>query len=338
MNWSSVLGHDEQVERFRRANDRGRLATSFLFVGPSGVGKRTFARQLAKTLLCEQNDGFDACGRCAACVQVAASTHPDLIEISKPAERSFIPIELFIGDREHRNRDGLCHHISLTPFCGGRKVAIIDDADFLNIEGANCLLKTLEEPPHGSVLILIGTSVQKQLPTILSRCQVVHFQSLAESQVEQLLRDNELVDSPQIAATLAARSGGSVQAALAAADEEARQFRDEFLSRITSDRWNGIELADEVRRHVEQAGKDSQPQRERLRQLAGAATEHFRQLMRNSAGAGGGQRHASWNGGAEQAIQCALCCIETEEHIAANANIKNLIEWWLHELYVCSHK
>ncbi len=68
-------------------------------------------------------------------------------------------------------REGLCHDIALKPFMGGRKVAIIDDADDLNEEGANCLLKTLEEPPPHSVLILIGTSAERQLPTIRSRAR-----------------------------------------------------------------------------------------------------------------------------------------------------------------------
>ena len=76
-------------------------------------------------------------------------------------------------------REGLCHDIALKPFRGGRKIAIIDDADYLNQEGANCLLKTLEEPPEKSVIILIGTSQQRQLPTIRSRCQIVRFAPLS---------------------------------------------------------------------------------------------------------------------------------------------------------------
>ena len=83
---------------------------------------------------------------------VLAGTHPDLDLVGKPADKSFLPLELFIGEREHRRQEGLCHNISLKPFMGGRKIAVIDDADFLNAEGANCLLKTLEEPPPRSVL------------------------------------------------------------------------------------------------------------------------------------------------------------------------------------------
>ena len=84
-------------------------------------------------------------------------------------------------------REGLCYDIALKPYSGRRKVAIIDDADYLNKEGANCLLKTLEEPPPKSLLILIGTSEQRQLPTIRSRCQIVRFQPLPEQDVAELL-------------------------------------------------------------------------------------------------------------------------------------------------------
>ncbi len=185
MQWADLLGHQQQREWFRTAIASGRMATSFLFVGPEGIGKRTFARLLAKSLLCQKTEdpSLDFCGACEHCAQVDASTHPDLIEIFKPADKAFIPIELLIGEREKRMREGLCHDISLRPYSGRRKVAILDDADYLNVEGANSLLKTLEEPPLDSVLILIGSNLQRQLPTIRSRCQAIIFRPL---ELEQL--------------------------------------------------------------------------------------------------------------------------------------------------------
>src|SRR5207244_12270207 len=128
--------------------------------------------------------------------QVALLNHPDVEVIAKPADKAFIPLELLIGDAEHRMRAGLCYSIALKPYSGRRKVAIIDDADYLNKEGANCLLKTLEEPPQNTVLILIGTSEQRQLPTIRSRCQIVRFQPLAESDVAELLIEMALRSDP----------------------------------------------------------------------------------------------------------------------------------------------
>ena len=130
MTWQGIRGHDELVQRFRIAAERGRLAGTFLFVGPAGIGKRSFALQLAQALLCETipEQELAACGKCASCVQVAAGTHPDIELVSRPADKAFIPLELLLGDDEHRLRAGLCYNLSAKPFGGRRKIAIIDDA------------------------------------------------------------------------------------------------------------------------------------------------------------------------------------------------------------------
>src|SRR6185437_3301455 len=104
MSWQGLEGHDDVVDRFRAMLSRGRLAHTFLFVGPAGVGKRSFALRLAAALLCPNRpvEALDPCGICASCLQVAAGTHPDLLQVRKPADKSFIPLELFIGPKEKR--------------------------------------------------------------------------------------------------------------------------------------------------------------------------------------------------------------------------------------------
>ena len=101
--------------------------------------------------------------------------------------------DTFIGDEDHRRSEGLCHDINLKPSLGGRKIAVIDDADYLNAAGVGGLLKTLEEPPPRAVLILIGTSPAKQLPTIRSRCQLIWFRPLPLDVVAELLVSRGLV-------------------------------------------------------------------------------------------------------------------------------------------------
>jgi DNA polymerase-3 subunit delta' len=183
---------------------------------------------LAKSLLCERRDQaqLDACGMCPSCVQVDAGTHPDLHMVCKPEGKSEIPVALFIGPRENRMREGFCYDISLKPFGGGRKIGIIEDADLINEEGANALLKTLEEPPPRSVLILVGTSESKQLPTIRSRSQVVRFEPLGQEVVERLLLEKQLVADAAEAGRLAAQSEGSVTRAMELADPDLWRFRD----------------------------------------------------------------------------------------------------------------
>ena len=140
MSWHSVRGHDRIVTLLRSNLRNGRFPHAFLFVGPDGVGKRTFARKLAQALLCERNPEalLDPCEACPGCVQAAAGTHPDLLEVARPEDRQELPIRVI--------RD-LCAEFSLKPGRGIRKVAIVDDVDDMNDEAANAFLKTLEEPP-----------------------------------------------------------------------------------------------------------------------------------------------------------------------------------------------
>ncbi len=242
--WQGILGHDDIAERFRRTLAAGRLASTYLFVGPPGIGKRRFALELAHALLCTEAAEADLkrCGQCESCRMFAAGNHPDLEIVGLPADKSSLPIELFIGDREHRNQDGLCHRLGLRPFFGRRRVAIVDDADHLGIASANCLLKTLEEPPPSALLILIGTSPSRLLPTIRSRSQVVRFQPLAPDTVATILTDNGAVADRELAQRVAELSEGSVERAMRLAEPALWGFRDQLFSAppIAQDRQRAV--------------------------------------------------------------------------------------------------
>ncbi|MFV1966425.1 MAG: ATP-binding protein [Pirellulaceae bacterium] len=340
----SLLGHDAIAERFRRSIARGRLASTFLFVGPPGVGKRTFAVWLAQALLCSNaaDGALGPFGVCPSCQQVVAGTHPDLEMIRKPQDRAFIPVELFIGDREHRMREGLCHNISLKPFAGGRKIAIIDDADHLNQEGANCLLKTLEEPPPASLIILVGTSEQTQLPTLRSRCQIVRFGALRCEDVAHLLLEAGVTRDPQEAAQWAQLGEGSVQQAIDLADLEFRDFREQLLRRFAGSPGSLLGFASDVNAFVDQAGKEAPARRDRLRHVVRFAADFYRSLMLGLSGlpargdaalvAAIQQGLGGWQGDATVAAACLDRCFDTEGHIASNASLALVVECWLDEL------
>jgi len=343
MSWQGIVGHDRIVEQFHHALTQGRLASSFLFCGPPGVGKRTFARKLAQALLCHERPDttLDPCGQCPSCTQVMASTHPDLLEIAKPADKSTIPVALLIGDDEHRMREGLCYDLSLRPFMGGRKIALIDDADHLNVEGANCLLKTLEEPPPHSVLILIATSPATQLPTIRSRCQVVRFQPLAEAEVAELLVSQGLVADSELAKRAARASDGSLLAAVQAADPALDGFVAEFCRQLADPLFSNVALARDTSAFVDEAGKDAPPRRQRFHQVVLAATRFFRALLRAIEGvetSGNDQLPAldtalsEWSCNRVAVGQCVEACLETNSQIDRNANQSTLIEAWLARL------
>ena len=130
-SWSTLIGHRKIEKWFQAAIQQGRLAGSFLLVGSPGIGKRTVANLLARTLLCETSDpkAMDPCGTCEACVQVEARTHPDVARVSKPADKASIPLELLIGPDDARMQEGFCRDLRLKPMSGTRKVAILEDAD-----------------------------------------------------------------------------------------------------------------------------------------------------------------------------------------------------------------
>ena len=284
MTWQGIEGHDDVVEKFRAMLARGRLASTFLFVGPVGIGKRSFAVRLAAALLCQDRAAaaLDPCGVCASCLQVAAGTHPDLLRVTKPADKSFIPLELLIGSKEKRMQEGLCHDISLKPFMGGRRVAIIDDADHLNEEGANCLLKTLEEPPPRSLLILIGTSADRQLPTIRSP-QIVRFRPLSDDVVARLLVAHGIVTDAAQAERAARASGGSVEQATELTAPALWEFRDVLVAQFSAGDFDNVEFAKTVSEFVDAAGKEAAARRARMRLVIGCAVEFYRELLRTLA-------------------------------------------------------
>ena len=208
-----------------------------------------------------------------------AGSHPDIEVIAKPEDKSDLPVALFLGDKEHRGREGLCHWIGLKPFMGGRRIAIIDDADFFNDAGANCLLKTLEEPPPRSVLILISTSPARQLPTIRSRCQLVRFRPLDEPTVARLLVAKNLVNDPKEAARLARYSEGSIRQAVELSDAELWNFRRELLGYLSAESLDSVGLAPKIAAFVDAAGKEAPARRARFRQVVGFAADFYRRMV-----------------------------------------------------------
>jgi DNA polymerase-3 subunit delta' len=295
-------------------------------------------------MLCQQRpeEALDPCEKCQSCTMVLAGTHPDIDAVGKPADKSFIPLELLIGEREHRRQEGLCHNIGMKPFMGGRKIAIIDDADFLNAEGANCLLKTLEEPPPQSVLILIGASPAKQLPTIRSRCQLVRFKPLEEAIVAELLLSRGLVADAAEARRLAQYSEGSVQRALELADPQLWAFRGTLYERLAAPMLDSVRLAPSVSAFVDEAGKEAPARRARLRQIIGFAARFYQHVLKAQSGAPlpddpdlqrfvGQAAGIAANDTDTVAARLDRCLLALEQ-IDRNANQSTLIEAWLDSL------
>src|SRR6266545_3769041 len=276
MSWDRILGQDAAQHTLLTAIERGRLGQAYLLVGPEGVGKRLFAKELAKAFLCEKPPAqMTACDRCPACAQVEAESHPDLLFLRTPEGKHELPIEQM---RE------FCGHLSRKPTRGQHKIGIVEDADDFNASSANAFLKTLEEPPPGVLLLLLGTGTDRQLPTILSRCQVVRFAPLSDATVAAILA-RQGIDDPTKRDRLARLGSGSVSRALALDDDSIWQVRQKLVEGITSPRPSFQPLAETWAKFHEDAGKDSAAQRMRASLVLKFLIEAVEHALRLSLGA-----------------------------------------------------
>ncbi|MGH9408192.1 MAG: DNA polymerase III subunit delta', partial [Vicinamibacterales bacterium] len=240
------------------------LPPTLLFTGPEGVGKRLTAVALAQALNCDRQASEStgrpaefpgsACGECRTCTRIARGVHADVVLV-EPGESGSIKVD--------QVRDAI-ERSAYRPFEGRRRVVIVDPADALIPEAQNALLKTLEEPPSASVFILITSTPDVLLPTVLSRCHRLRFAPLEAAEVAGvLMRDHGYSEKDAHAA--AAAAGGSLGRALAEDAEDAAEARDTAarvlqIAAASSDPRRRIEAAkllaagggdrDEVSRHV----------------------------------------------------------------------------------------
>jgi DNA polymerase III subunit delta' len=203
MSFLDIYGHERQIAILKNAIAQKRVGHAYLFSGINAIGKRTLALQFAQALNCqEQQTIHDACGLCSSCLKMQHSSHPDLIMIE--AQGQFIRIESIREIQEQ---------MKFKPLEGGWRTVIIDDADKLNDPAANALLKTLEEPTTGNILILVSSRPYSMPATVISRCRHMRFNPLTAATVARFLVERRDMDEQQ-AALLAGLSGGSVGKAL----------------------------------------------------------------------------------------------------------------------------
>jgi DNA polymerase-3 subunit delta' len=239
MPFSELIGQDRALGALRAALRRGTLHHAYLFAGPAGVGKGRAARLLAQAANCEGSGpagiapGYreDPCGACVPCRKIARGNHPDVLELSE--ERVMVkagrweprsgrtPSKDIVVDQV---RDVVDHRLAMKRYEGRRRFVLIDPADAMNPQAQNALLKTLEEPPEGTTLVLVAGSADSLLPTIRSRCLRVAFAPIPDAQVVARLRAEGRGEvEAGLAAALAA---GSLGRALALDPEELGALRE----------------------------------------------------------------------------------------------------------------
>ena len=224
-----VVGQDRVVSLLQRSLEKESLAHAYLLVGPSHVGKMTLALNLAQALNCEAAER--PCGECAPCQKVASANHADVqvIGLIQDENSAVAKLRAEISIDQIRQMQ---HSASLPPFEGNYKVFIIEGAEFLSTEAANCLLKTLEEPVGRVIFILLTADDRLLLETVVSRCQRLELTPLSAIQVETALI-NQWGIVPEKARLLAGLSHGCLGWAISAAFEDSLlQQRTEKIERL----------------------------------------------------------------------------------------------------------
>ena len=220
MSLSDLIGNDHVRDALYRALRRDRLPHALLFAGPEGVGKRAFADELAKAVTCHAPVEGDACGACHSCVLAASGEHPDI--------RVFEPDGAFVKIAQMRE---LAREAQYQPFDGRRRVMIVDEAHKVREEAANAILKTLEEPPPTTLIVLVTSQPYALLETIRSRCQTLRFTQLGAAEIERYLaaRFKRPSDETRLIARVA---DGRIGRALATDLSVYRERRKEMLGLI----------------------------------------------------------------------------------------------------------
>jgi len=228
MIFNDISGHGREKELLSRALESGRVAHAYLFAGPPGIGKRTLAMAFARAMNCaEVETGY--CGQCRDCMAIESHNHQNVLEVV-PEDKDGAPSStgLIRIDRVREVIAALRFSVRR-----GRRVVVFDEAHTFKKEAANAILKTLEEPPEGTVIILVSSMARMLLPTIVSRCQRLNFRPLTTDEVKEFLISKKGV-SPATAEVWAKFSDGAIARALVCSSSTAMEQRGVILEGLRS--------------------------------------------------------------------------------------------------------
>ncbi|MBT3508165.1 MAG: DNA polymerase III subunit delta' [Nitrospina sp.] len=227
MSFKSVLGQLQPKRILTNALQNSSVAHAYLFYGQESIGKKKLAIAFAKALNCKETDPLDACDECASCLKIERRIHPDFFYI-EPAKSTPTSREAVIKIEEIRE---LQKKLAYLPYEGKTKVVVIDSAELMNVQAANSFLKTLEEPPSSTVLILISSNPHRLLPTLISRCQGIQFHRLSLNDIREILKSQPQEERESLTESefRVNRSQGSVDRALAEDLAEMEGLREQLL-------------------------------------------------------------------------------------------------------------
>lgn len=217
--FSSIIGHEQIKEHLQNAITMDKVSHAYIFNGPEKSGKMMLAKSFAMALQCQQHSA-QGCMECRSCKQALSENHPDIIYLQHEK-----PNTISVDDiRKQVNSD-----ISVKPYASPYKIYIIDEAEKMNQQAQNALLKTIEEPPSYAVILLLTTNADAFLPTILSRCITLNLKAVADSTIRAFLMEEYQIPDYKADVCTAFAQGNVGKAIQLAGSEEFNDIKNSAL-------------------------------------------------------------------------------------------------------------
>lgn len=219
MDYTDIYGHKNIINTLKKVVKNNSVSHAYLFSGQKGLGKKLVAKAFAKTLLCKTGNDIP-CNKCSSCIKFDSGNHPDFY-IETPLGESFKKEQI----------DNIQNNLKTLPYESKRKVFILDDCDKMTVAAQNSFLKTLEEPPEHSVIIMICINSYSLLPTISSRCQIIKFSLINSKEIEKAIIDRFNVDINE-SKFISNFSNGIIGKAFDLYNNEFKKIRNELIDII----------------------------------------------------------------------------------------------------------
>ncbi len=226
--FKDIVGQEHLKEHFQNAIRLNKISHAYIINGERNAGKEFIAKTFAMALQCEsryEEGEIEPCEECHSCKQAMSGNHPDIIFITheKPNTIGVDDIRLQI------NND-----VAIKPYNGPKKIYIINEGEKMTVQAQNALLKTLEEPPEYAVILILTSNVNTLLPTILSRCVLLHMRPVKDHQIKTFLMENMQIPDYKADICVAFARGNVGKARLLAKSEEFDKVKDEALTLLKS--------------------------------------------------------------------------------------------------------
>jgi len=268
MPFSDILAQDHITDHFRKTINSNHISHAYIFTGQDGIGKTLLAKEFSKAIFCSKKED-DSCNLCSNCVRIENSNHPDIHWIEIEEKAKFLKID---------NIRDLQHSVKLSPIESSYKIFIIKEADRMNEEASNCLLKTLEEPPPNTIIILIANSLTPVKETIKSRCQIIRFHPIPAHIIEEQLIKRFDADTSKVG-WISRFSSGSLGNAFELLEDNFYEKNSDIVNRIDVSGIDNLLLAEEVVHTYLSSSETLEEKRQALRRILNCILQFYRDLL-----------------------------------------------------------